>query len=186
MNKLNKAGADLIKSYEKLVLDAYQDSGGVWTIGYGHTSAAGKPYPKAGMKITEAEANAIFARDVVKFEQAVRKHVKVPLNDNQFSALVSLCFNIGEGNFSKSTLVRKLNAGDYDGAANEFKRWKYDNGKVLRGLVRRRVSEEVLFRSGKPVQSVPNKSNTGQSKTSGSFLGWLLGLLKAIVSGGQR
>ena len=186
MNKMTKSGLDLIKFYEGLVLKAYKDSGGVWTIGYGHTAARGSPIPKAGMKITKAQADQIFLNDIKYFEAWVDKLVKVPLTDGQYSALVSFCFNLGPGNLQKSTLLRKLNARDYNGAANEFDKWVYDNGVRLRGLVKRRASEKVLFRSQKPVQSDSIAMGTPVAKSSGGFLGWLLGVLKTIFSGGQK
>lgn len=186
MNKMTKAGLDLIKYYEKLETVAYKDPGGVWTIGYGHTAACGSPIPKAGMKITKARAEAIFLSDVRYFEEWVKTLVRVPLTDSQYSALVSFCFNLGPTNFQKSTLLRKLNAKDYNGAANEFDKWVYDNGVKLRGLVKRRASEKALFKSQRLVQSDSTAMSTPVTKSSGGFLGWLLGLLKTIFSGGQR
>lgn len=143
---INRDGLRIIKAFEGLRLEAYQDSVGVWTIGYGHTSMAGPPEVKAGMKITEAQAEEILKRDLEKFENGVRDRVSVSLNGNQFSALVSFAFNVGLGAFESSTLRRLLNAGDYEGAANEFPRWVKAGGKTLQGLVRRRNAEQALFR----------------------------------------
>jgi lysozyme len=139
------AGLALIKSYEGLRLDAYLDTGGIPTIGYGHTSAAGDPIVIMGQKITEAKANEILKKDVRKFESAVIRLVKVPLSQNQFDALVCFCYNIGEVELSRSTLLRMLNAKDYKGAADQFPRWNKDNGVVLNGLVKRRAAERDLF-----------------------------------------
>ena len=130
----------LIKEFEDLYLEAYLCPAGKWTIGYGHTKTA-----KPGMKITERGAEELLQHDLAWCEDAVRKNVKVPLTQNQFDALVSFVFNVGEGAFRKSTLLKKLNAGDYEGAANEMPRWKRGGGKVLRGLVRRREAEKKLF-----------------------------------------
>jgi lysozyme len=143
--KVNAAGLDLIKSFEGLRLKAYKCSAGVDTIGYGHTSAAGAPVVKAGMKITAAEAEKILARDLGKYEQAVDKVVTVKPTPNQFSAMVSLCYNIGPGNFAGSSVVRRLNAGDVKGAAEAFLLWNKVHGRALAGLTRRREAERKLF-----------------------------------------
>jgi lysozyme len=143
--KVNAAGLDLIKSFEGLRLKAYKCSAGVDTIGYGHTSAAGAPVVKAGMKITEQEAEKILARDLGKYEQAVDKAVTVKPTSNQFSAMVSLCYNIGPGNFAGSSVVRRLNAGDVKGAAEAFLLWNKVHGRALAGLTRRREAERKLF-----------------------------------------
>jgi lysozyme len=102
---------------------AYRDSVGVWTIGVGHTSAAGAPIPRAGMSITKAEVDEILSRDLGQYEEAVRSAVRVPLSQGQFDALVSFCFNIGASGFQKSTVVRRLNAGNYKGAADALLMW---------------------------------------------------------------
>lgn len=149
------AGRKFLTAEEGRKLKAYRCSAGVLTIGVGHTSAAGAPKVTAGMTITAAEADAIFARDLVKYENTVVKSVKVAVTQNQFDALVSLCFNIGQGAFSKSTLVRKLNAGDTQGAANEFLKWSKQPE-----LLPRRKREKALFLKGpkkapeKPVEPV--------------------------------
>ncbi|MEM9003348.1 MAG: lysozyme [Cyanobacteria bacterium P01_F01_bin.86] len=145
--QINSDGLRIVKDFEGRELRAYQDSVGVWTIGYGHTAAAGPPTVYAGQTITEAEAEAILQRDLEKFERGVRDVVKVPLNSNQFSALVSFSFNVGVGALANSTLLRKLNARDYQGAANEFPRWVKAGGQTLQGLVRRRDAERALFLS---------------------------------------
>lgn len=139
----------LIKEWEALRLEAYKPTpNDVWTIGWGHTATA-----KPGMTITKAQAQKLFEKDTAWAVNAVNREVNVGLNQNQFDALVSFVFNIGETAFRKSTLLRKLNAGDYEGAANEFPRWNKQAGKVLRGLVRRRAHEQELFLS--PVSEEP-------------------------------
>lgn len=145
--RTSAAGRALIARHEGLRLDAYRDAVGVWTIGYGHTAAAGAPKPVAGMRITAAEADAILARDLARFEAAVGRLVTGTLGQNEFDALVSFAFNLGEGNLGASTLLRKLNAGDRAGAAAEFARWNKAGGKVLAGLTRRRAEEAALFRA---------------------------------------
>ncbi|MTH76301.1 glycoside hydrolase family protein [Paracoccus aestuariivivens] len=146
--KTNNAAFALIREFEGLRTTAYYDTGNVLTIGYGHTSAAGAPRVMAGMKITAAEAAEILTRDVVGAESDVAEMVKVPLTENQFGALVSFVFNLGRGQVASSTLLRKLNAGDYAGAAEQFGRWIYDDGVKLDGLIRRRAAERALFEAG--------------------------------------
>lgn len=144
---INSDGLTIVKRCEGRELQAYQDSVGVWTIGYGHTSAAGPPTVYAGQTISEAEAESILQKDLELFENGVRDLVKVPINSDQFSALVSFSFNLGLGALGDSTLLRKLNAGDYQGAADEFPRWVKAGGQTLLGLVKRRDAERALFLS---------------------------------------
>lgn len=139
------AGRAAITQREGNVLTAYRDSVGILTIGVGHTTAAGAPTVAPGMKITAAESDLILSRDLAKFETAVLAAVKVPISQNEFDALVSLAFNIGGGAFAKSTLVRKLNAGDKAGAAEQFLVWNKAGGKVINGLTKRRQSERLQF-----------------------------------------
>ncbi len=139
--RINQAGLELIKQFEGLRLTAYQDSGGVWTIGYGHTG----PDVRPGMTITRARAEQLLENDLREFERGVSRLVRVPLNSNQFSALVSFAFNVGLGNLQGSTLLRLLNRGDYAGAAAQFGRWVRVGSQVLAGLVRRRHAERQLF-----------------------------------------
>ena len=140
--RINEIGLNLIKDFEGLRLNAYQDAVGVWTIGYGHTSTA---YP--GQRITTTQATALLRQDVANFENAVTRAVRVPITENQFAALVSFAYNVGSGALNSSTLLRKLNAGDTFGAANEFLRWNRAGGRVLAGLTRRREAERSLFLS---------------------------------------
>lgn len=154
-DRINDDGLTVIKRCEGLELSAYQDSVGVWTIGYGHTSAAGDPQVYAGQRITEAEAEAILRKDLRYFEDGVRDVVKVPINSDQFSALVSFAFNLGVGALGGSTLLRKLNAGDYQGAADELPRWVKAGGQTLPGLVKRRNAERALFLSRPYAQHLP-------------------------------
>ena len=140
---LGPNGLALIKRFEGLRLNSYQDSVGVWTIGYGHTQNVVK-----GMTISEAEAENFLRSDSASAVNAVRKLVTVPLDQNQFDALVSFVFNLGAGALAGSTLLRKLNAGSYDDAAGEFGKWVHAGGKVLPGLVKRREAERQLFKMG--------------------------------------
>lgn len=144
--KTSQAGVDLIKQFEGQRLTAYKCPAGIWTIGYGHTSAAGAPDVQPGMTITYQEANAILVRDLGKYEDAVDRLVKVPLTQNQFDALVSFTYNVGEGALAKSTLLKKLNAGQYDAVPAELMKWTKGGGKELPGLVRRRRAECAMWR----------------------------------------
>lgn len=139
---VSPAGVELIKSHEGLSLKAYPDpgSGGEpWTIGYGHTGGV-----KRGDVITQSQADAFLRDDLRRFERAVSR-LAPNTTQNQFDALVSFAFNLGEGNLEKSTLLKKHNAGDYAGAAKEFIRWNRAAGKVLNGLTRRRTEEAALY-----------------------------------------
>lgn len=135
-----KKGLALIKKFEGCRLEAYKCPGGVWTIGYGHTSGV-----KQGQRITKTQAEEYLKSDLKVYEGYVNKYVKVKLNQNQFDALVSFTYNCGGGSLKKSLLLTKLNKGDYEGAANEFLRWNKASGKVLVGLVKRRKEERSLF-----------------------------------------
>lgn len=140
-------GIALIKQFEGCKLTAYQDSVGVWTIGYGWTQPVdGKPI-RAGMTIKQETAERLLKTGLVSYESGVSRLVKVGLTQGQFDALVSFTYNLGSRSLSTSTLLRKLNAGDYAGAADEFLRWNKAGGKVLNGLTRRREAERALFLS---------------------------------------
>ncbi|GAB4068638.1 lysozyme [Ancylobacter sonchi] len=150
---VNEAGLALIKQWEGRRLTAYKDPVGVWTIGYGHTAAAGPPAVKRGQKISEAQAEALLRADLAQYEAAVEAAVTVPLTDNQFAALVSFCFNVGPGNFRGSTLLKKLNAGDRSAVPGELAKWNRAGGKVLAGLANRRAAEAGLWAKGEFVAS---------------------------------
>lgn len=143
----SEKGIAVIKQFEGCKLTAYQDSVGVWTIGYGWTQPVdGKPI-RAGMTIKQETAERLLKTGLVSYESDVSRLVKVGLTQGQFDALVSFTYNLGSKSLSTSTLLRKLNAGDYAGAADEFLRWNKAGGKVLNGLTRRREAERALFLS---------------------------------------
>jgi lysozyme len=149
--RLSPAGAKLIQAFESCArrsggggFGAYSDAVGVLTIGWGHTNSLGRRIT-SGTVWTQQECNDAFFEDMRHFEDAVRKLVKVPLKQHQFDALVSFCYNCGAGNLRSSTLLRKVNAKDFAGAAQEFKKWVKAKGRVLNGLVRRRNSESLMF-----------------------------------------
>ena len=133
-------GIELIKEFEGRRLVAYQDSVGVWTIGYGHTKDVWEE-----RLIIKSTADRLLAEDLAEFEKYLDSLVKVELNQNQFDALISWTFNLGVGNLIESTLLKKLNAGDYDAIPDEIRRWNKAGGEVLEGLVRRREAEAALF-----------------------------------------
>lgn len=138
---------NLISQFEGFSPTAYQDVAGYWTIGYGHLIQPGEPYHPYGAvtEITREEGQALLERDTEKARQAVDDLVSVPLTPNQHAALVSFVFNVGRGAFQKSTLLRKLNAADYDGAANELDKWVHAGGQRVAGLERRRQLEKETF-----------------------------------------
>lgn len=139
--KTSQAGIELVQSFESCELNAYVCPAGVVTIGWGHT---GKNVA-AGQCITQARADELLAEDLGRFEREVERLVKVPLAQHQFDALVSFSFNVGAAALAGSTLLKKLNAGDYRGAADEFPKWNRGGGKVLAGLTRRRAAERQMF-----------------------------------------
>ena len=160
--RLSTAGQNLIKAFESCLrpigggrITAYLDPVGVPTIGWGHTNHHGRRF-KMGDIWSQAECDAEFRSDMVRFEKAVKSLVTVPLKQWQVDALVSFSFNVGEGALGKSTLLRKLNAADYGGAALEFQKWNKAGGAVLKGLTRRRASESLLF------QNIPDANYDGR------------------------
>lgn len=146
--KTSDKGVALIKAHEGKRLSSYRCPGGVWTVGYGHTTAAGHPTVVPGMRITEREAEEILRRDLSRFEDRVNKLVKVPLTQGQFDALVSFDFNTGA--LHSSTLLKRLNAGNYTDIPRQLMRWTKGGGRELPGLVRRRRDEAELWRSLDP------------------------------------
>lgn len=143
---MSQNGVNLLKKSEGLRLKAYPDTGKVWTIGYGHTSAAGGLKVYQGLTITHEEAEQLLKDDLERMTYPViDRLVKVPLTQGQFDAMCSFIYNLGEGQVKTSTLLKLLNAKDYDGAAGQFGRWIYDNGQKLNGLITRREEERQLF-----------------------------------------
>lgn len=157
---LGAKGSALVKAFESCMkavpngFQAYIDPVGVLTIGWGHTNDNGRKFDSSAIW-TQAECDTEFLNDMAIFEKAVNNLVTVPINQDQFDALVSFTFNLGAGNLRQSTLLKKLNAADFAGAAQEFQRWNKAGGKVLPGLTRRRACEALLF------QSIPDKNYDG-------------------------
>lgn len=191
MRRLNKESLDLIKDFEGLRLKAYYDIANVLTIGYGHTNRAGTWKFDANTVITEQKAEDILRLDLGKAKEAVDRYVKVELNDNEYGALVSLIHNIGPTGFAKSTVVRRLNAGNRNGAAQAILMWNKATVKgakrEVRGLTRRRKAEMALFL--KPayksedanfdIVSETDVENVGESATVQAYGGEMKPLTKS-------
>lgn len=143
--KINAEGVHFIANAEGFRGKAYVCPAGKLTIGYGHVIGPTEKQRFAN-GITKEEAEALLERDLEKYAAAVNKFVQVALSQGQFNSLVSFCFNVGITAFARSTLLRKLNDGDYEGAAGEFQRWVNGGGRRLGGLVKRRQLEALMFR----------------------------------------
>lgn len=137
---ISDRGLELIRSHEGLRLEAYRDSVGVWTIGFGHIKGV-----KEGDTCTEEQADAWLAEDVKIAELCIEANVTVPLTQGEFDALGSFIFNLGCRAFKNSTLLKKLLDSDFEGARAEFARWNHAGGKVLAGLTSRRQAEADRF-----------------------------------------
>lgn len=141
--KIGKKGVDLIKHFEGFSPTVYLCPAGVATLGFGSTHGITMDSPP----ITEKEGLELLMLDIAKFERAVGRLITAPLNQNQFDALTSFAFNLGGGALQQSTLRRRVNREDYEGAAEEFPRWVFAGGRKLKGLVKRRYAERALFLS---------------------------------------
>lgn len=139
----SEAGLALTKSFEGLRLEAYQDSGGIWTIGYGHTG----PEVHEGQRISEFEAEALLRGDLGASVACVNRAVTAAITQGQFDALVDFCFNVGRGNFVRSSLLRYLNAREFEAVIEQFGAWVNAGGVRSEGLVRRRAAEAAMFRA---------------------------------------
>jgi len=138
--KISKEGIALIKKFEGIELEAYQDSVGVWTIGYGHTKGV-----KEGDNISLKKAEEMLEEELVEYEGYINNMVELGLEQNQFDALVAWVYNLGPTNLRESTLLKVLNQGLFEEVPFEIKRWNKAGGQVLNGLVRRREAEALLF-----------------------------------------
>ena len=146
--RVSEEALALIKRWEGLKLQSYKCVAGVWTVGFGHVATA-----RPGMVISETQATRLLMEDLARFEAAIERLVRVPLSDGQFGALVSWAFNVGEGAAARSSLIRKLNAGEYDAVPGELARWNKVDGKVVPGLSNRRAAEAGLWARGSHVAS---------------------------------
>ncbi len=144
--KMSQAGIDaLVKKFEGCKLSSYRCPANVCTIGFGHTSAAGAPEVTDGMTITQKQADIILAADLVRYEQAVTGLLQQPVTQHQFDVLVDFAYNAGIGNLKSSTLLKKVNAAEFDAVPAELMKWTKGGGKVLPGLVRRRQAESAWW-----------------------------------------
>jgi lysozyme len=141
--KISDKGVEVLRDREGCRLDAYLDSVGVWTIGVGHTAAAGEPIPCAGMTITQEDADALFDEDLDEYEEAVNSVIGEPMEQYEYDAFVSICFNIGQSGFAGATFVDKFNAGDREGCAEAILWWDKPPE-----IIPRRQGEYVQFLGG--------------------------------------
>jgi lysozyme len=191
--RMSADGLALVKEFEGLRLKAYKCPAAVWTIGYGHTSAAGAPIVSADMLISKENAEEILQRDMVQYEDGVRKLVTVGLTQGQFDALVDFAYNAGVGALQKSTLLKKVNAEKFDEVPAEFMKWTKGGGKELPGLVRRRRAEVKLWRgleTEKPVCNdearaepdlpVPKKSIMQSKEANGAVIAGGAGAIAVV------
>jgi lysozyme len=191
--RMSADGLALVKEFEGLRLKAYKCPAGVWTIGYGHTSAAGIPEVNSGMEITKEEAEAILKRDMVQYEAGVEKLVKVELSQGQFDALVDFAYNAGVGALAKSTLLKRVNEERFDDVPAEFMKWTKGGGKELPGLVRRRRAEVKLWRGldtekpvlveearAEPDAPTPKKSIVQSKEANGAVIAGGAGAIAAV------
>jgi lysozyme len=201
--KISDRGLDLIKRFEGLELEAYQDVVGIWTIGYGHTSMAGPPDVVPGMEISEREAEKILKRDLQQYEEGVEKAVKAEITQNMYDALVSITYNIGVSAMKRSTFIKRLNNKQYEAAAEAMHWWNKAGGRVVQGLKNRREAEAALFLEGYindsdsagndprgvPVEeNTPRRGSLHQSRTiGGAGLGGAAGSVAAgsVLLGGS-
>lgn len=184
MRHITQAGLDLIKHWEGFEPEVYLDAAGLPTIGYGHLLRPGESWPEG---ISKAAAEKLLAKDVQIAERAVVRLIKVPLADEQFDALVSFTFNLGSGALQRSTLRQKLNRGEYKAIPSELMRWVWAGGKKLKGLMRRRKAEGVLFASGDAISEVPKEISLVQPEEKGPEIikekSWLESILSRIKAG---
>lgn len=142
---ISEDGFSIIREYEGFRPQAYLDTGGVWTIGYGTIKYPNGARVKKGDTCTQGQAELWLKNDCQWVDACLDKYISVPVTQNQFDALASFVYNFGESQFRTSTLLVLLNQKNYTGAASQFDRWIFDNGKVFKGLVNRRAKEKAIF-----------------------------------------
>jgi lysozyme len=187
--KISREGLALIKRWEGCRLEAYQDSAGFWTIGYGITTNAGLGIIKKGMRITQAQADDMLLAALAKYEKTVQDSFKRNPTQAQYDAAVSLCYNIGQAGFAKSSVVKRFNSGDITGAADAFLMWNKAGGKVLKGLENRRKDERAHFLKSaipadapqKPVQPLPVPVEPKPPLSIGKVMAWVVGAIIAAI-----
>lgn len=147
LKDISERGFEVIREFEGFRENAYLDTGGVWTIGFGTIKYPNGTKVKKGDTCTCAQAEAWLKNDTAWVDACLDRTIKVTVNQNQFDALASFVYNVGETAFMKSTMLKVLNAGNFAGTASQFDRWVYDNGKAINGLINRRKKEKALFLS---------------------------------------
>lgn len=153
--KMTEEGLRLIMRFEGFRARAYRDPVGIWTIGYGHTSMAGPPRVYRGMVITRQEAAGMLRRDVEMFAEGVRRFVRVHLADGQFSALVSFAYNVGLGALARSSVLKAVNARQFEAVPRRLALWVKAGGRRFPGLVRRRAAEAAMFMAASAPDALP-------------------------------
>jgi lysozyme len=182
---VNQATIDLIKRFEGCKLVAYQDIVGIWTIGYGTTAGADVGVkPAYGMTITQERAEDLLRQGVDKFANTVDALITAKINQNERGACVCLAYNIGTGAFSKSTVLRELNAGNKDKAVAAFRMWNKAGGEVIRGLVNRREAEIALFLT--PVSADMHTVTTPEKVEAESVLAAVFHAIVAMLKGMKK
>ena len=172
--RIPRQAIEIVKKWEGFRPTAYQDAVGIWTIGYGTTGKAGVGIvPHIGMTITERDAEFYLIQTLEKFAKQIRPAITAPMNDNEWSAFLSLAYNIGPGAFIESTALRRFNDGDKMGAAQAILWWNKAGGRVLRGLERRRRDEVELFLMDPPESRKTDW--TGIMRTVWAFLRTIFG-----------
>jgi lysozyme len=187
--EMTKEGLTLIKRFEGFRGSAYRCPAGVWTIGYGHTSAAGPPRVIQGSEMSLGDADTVLAADVGVFAAAVRKGLKRELSDVQFSALVSFAYNVGVGAFQSSSVLKAVNAGDFEAVPRRLQLWVKGGGRTLPGLVKRRAAESELFLGGEDGRNAtemgPPKRFEGKAPAqSTTVISAVIAAFAAMLSGG--
>jgi lysozyme len=181
--RLTESGIELIKSFEGFRSEAYRDPAGVWTIGYGHTSAAGEPRVAEGMTVSRSEADAILRRDAANFSRQLNRALRVQLTDEQFSALVSFTYNVGPENLRRSSVLEAVNKSDFASVPRRLSLWTKAGGRVLPGLVKRRAAEAAMFVGGNDQVTSPPQQSQGKPVAKSTSI--LAAILTAILAGLQ-
>ncbi len=180
--KTSAEGRALIEAFEGLYLTAYRDSVGVWTIGYGHTSAAGGMKVTPGLKITQQQADQLLTSDLASVEKQVEACIKVPLNQSELDALVSFHFNTGK--LKVGSIDDKINAGNKEAAMATLLQYNHADGQVLRGLTRRRQAEKLLF-EGKVTEALKlagAKAPASKPTSQFNLLDFIIKILKGLFN----
>lgn len=183
-------GLELIRRFEGFRDTAYLCPGGKWTVGYGHTSDAGQPMVERGTSLSREQAEQVLRTDVERFAAGVRKNIRKPLGDQQFSALVSFAYNVGLSAFRSSSVLKAVNAGAFDTVPRRLQLWVKAQGRVLPGLVKRRAAEAALFMGGSAEQGagaeqgVPDIVAGKPVLKSTTVASAVIGALASLLSGG--